>query len=188
MPATALSALRTAVLVAAAVLALSAGPVFAQLGDPSGPGQPVPLPAAQCPRTVGCQYAERNYLPDGYRFQMLQICGANCTSQYWVTNIPDGQALLTIEPVRGGGIVAVGPGSGPDDMHPPVRTVLPDYAPSDPACCPSQYRDTTYTWDAASGALVAGDPTVVPAPEFAGWDNVRANLESEQFFEVFRGL
>jgi hypothetical protein len=180
--------MRTAILAAVAVSLLSAGLAAAQLGDPAGPGQAVPAPPAQCPRTFACQYAERNYLPDGYRFQALRVCGANCTTQYWASSIPDGQSLLAIDPVRGGGIVAVGQAASPQDPHPPVRTFLPAYAPEDAACCPSQYEDITYAWDPASNALVAGSPTVVPATEFEGWDATRARLESEGFFEVFRGL
>jgi hypothetical protein len=179
---------RTAVLAAATVCVLSVGPVVAQVGDPSGPGQAVPMPPVQCPQVLGCTYGERNYPPDGYRVQVLQVCGANCTNQYWVSSMSDGQLLLAIEPVRGGGIVAICQGADPQDMHPPIRTVLPNYAEQDPACCPSEYVDTTYTWDPASATLVAGDPTVVPAAEFGGWDSVRAGLESEGFFEVFRGL
>jgi hypothetical protein len=159
---------------------LTITPAFAQLGAPSGPGQAVDLPPAQCPATVACSYAERNMLPDGYRFQQLEVCGANCTTQYWVTTIADGRVLVEIDPVRGGGIMAVGKGD-----HPPVRTVLPDYAPSDPACCPSGYADTTYTWDDASGSLVAADPVIVPASSFEGWDKVRTDLQTQLFTEVF---
>jgi hypothetical protein len=180
--------LRAALLAVAATCVLSAGLAAAQLGNPSGPGQSVPAPPEQCPMTTGCQYAERNYLPDGYRFQMLVVCGASCTSQYWVTNIPDGQLLFTMEPVRGGGIVAVGPAPDPQDMHPPVRTIFPDYGPTDAACCPSQYQDLTYAWDAGSNTLVAGTPTVIAAADFGGWDNLRQSLQAEQFFEVFPSL
>jgi hypothetical protein len=169
---------------AAVACVLSVGSVVAQLGDPTGPGQPVPIPPAQCPATVSCQYAERNYLPDGYRVQMLQVCGANCSSQYWVSDVAGGQALLTIDPVPNA-LIAIGRGADPQDAHPPVRTILPDYAASDPRCCPSQYRDTTYTWDSARGALVMGAPVTIPAAEFGGWDAARAGLESEQFSEVF---
>jgi hypothetical protein len=164
------------------------GPAGSGLGNPSGPGQAVSHPPAQCGGVLACQYGERNSLPNGYRFQALQVCGANCTTQYWVTNIPDGRLLLTVQPVRGGGIVAVGRGSGTDDPHPPVRTVLPAPQPADPACCPSEYRDTTYTWDVASGRLVPGTPTVIPAAQFGGWDSVRQRLEADQFSEVFGGL
>ena len=175
-------------IIAAAMVSLPAGLAVAQLGDPAGPGQAVPAPPAQCPRTFACQYAERNYLPDSCRFQALQVCGANCTSQYWASSIPDGQSLLGIDPVRGGGIVAVGQGANPQDPHPPLRTFLPAYAPEDAACCPSQYEDITYTWDPANNALVAGSPTIVPAMEFGGWDATRASLEGEGFFDVFHGL
>ena len=76
MPARLAPALRTPLLPAALATLLSAGQVGAQLGDPAGPGQSVPVPPAQCPRTLGCQYAGRNSLPEGYRFQMLHVCGA----------------------------------------------------------------------------------------------------------------
>jgi hypothetical protein len=188
MPASPAYASRIAMLAAAAATVLSVSPAVAQASDPPGPGQDVPPPPAQCPQVLACTYTERNYLPNSYRFQMLRVCGANCTSQYWVSSIPEGQLLVAIEPVRGGGIVAIGRAADPQEAHPPIRTVLPDFAPKDPACCPSQYADTTYVWDPASATLAAGDPTLVPAGEFDGWESVRARLESEGFFEVFRGL
>jgi hypothetical protein len=165
----------------------ASGAAASGLGSPSGPGQAVSHPPAQCGAVLACRYSERNSLPNGYRFQALEVCGANCTTQYWVTSIPDGRLLLTIEPVRGGGIVAIGRGTGPDDPHPSVRTVVPAPQPADPACCPSQYLDTTYTWS-PSEELVAGTPTVIPAEQFGGWDSVRQSLEAEQFSEVFGGL
>src|SRR5215468_12129306 len=133
---------RLFVLVATAALAsatLSAASLAQApaLGDPAGPGQAVPMPAPECPRTVACQYAERSFLPDGYRLQSLQVCGANCTTQYWVSAITDGQQLLAVDPVRGGGVVVVERGV----QKPRVRTVLPNYAASDPACCPSGFTD-----------------------------------------------
>ncbi len=169
-----------------ALVALAARPGAAQLGDPTGPGQAVPPPPPQCPETIACTYMEHNALgPGGYRFQMLRVCGANCSVQYWVTNAPDGRLLLGIEPVRGGGIVAVGRATSPNDAYPPVRTILPDYAPTDAMCCPSGFKDTTYTWDAAQGTLVAGTPTVIPASSFPGWERLRQQLQQEEFFDVF---
>jgi hypothetical protein len=157
----------------------------AQLGNPTGPGQAVPPPPAQCPDTIACTYSEHNYLPDGYRFQRLQVCGANCTTQYWVSNLADGQLLLTIEPVRGGGIIAIGQAASAADAHPPLRVIVPDYLPSDALCCPSQFKDTTYTWDAARNTLVASASRVIPAGEFGGWEALRQELQGEQFFDVF---
>ena len=173
--------------VGAAVLgcALSAVTALAQVGAPSGPGQAVTQPPAQCPATTSCTYSERNFLPAGYRVQKLDVCGANCTSQFWVSTIPDGALVLEVDPTRGGGIVAVGQGIGPAGSHPPVRTVMPAYAATDPACCPSGYADTTYTWDPGSGTLVAGQPAIVPTADFAGWDQVRTNLQNDKFFDVF---
>ena len=55
-----------------------------------------------CPKTIACQYAEYSMLPSGYRLQSLAVCGANCTTQYWVSSLSDGQQLLEIDPVRGG--------------------------------------------------------------------------------------
>ena len=103
------SAVRTAVLAAATTLALSAGLVAAQIYLPSAPFQSVSVPPTQCPSTLGCTYSERNPLTpnNGYRFQMLQTCGANCATQYWVSNVSDGKVLLTIEPIRGGGLIAI---------------------------------------------------------------------------------
>jgi len=170
-------------LVAATVLGVPA--VAASAAQPTGPGQPVEQPAAECPGTISCTYGERNFLPNGYRVQKLEVCGANCTSQYWVSLMADGTALVTTDPVRGGGVVAVGQPAGSQDPHPPVRLVLPDYQQGDAACCPSQYADTTYTWDAAAGTLVAGEPDIIPATDFAGWDALRANLQSDHFVVVF---
>ncbi len=88
MPAIALSAVRTALLAGTTTLALSAGLVAAQIYLAPAPFQSVPIPPAQCPSTLGCTYSERNPLSpnSGYRFQMLQTCGANCATQYWVSN------------------------------------------------------------------------------------------------------
>ena len=154
------------------------GPDDKPLADVSGPGQPVPMPAPQCSRTVACQYAERNFLPSGYRFQILQVCGANCTTQYWVSASAGGTQLLEIDPVRGGGVLAVGRSDVYGD-HPPVRSVLPSYAATDPACCPSGFADTTYSWDPTANALLPEEPVVTPAAEFPGWDAVRQELNNE---------
>jgi hypothetical protein len=57
--------------------------------------------------------------------------------------------------------------------------VIPAYAPQDPACCPSAFSDTTYSWEAASNTLVAGDATATPADEFPGYDATRQALTGE---------
>ena len=160
----------TATLALIVALVASASPVGAQNG-PSGPGQAVPQPSAQCPQTIGCTYAEENLIPVGYRLQSLQVCGANCTTQYWVSLLSNDQQLLEIDPVRGGAIVATNANS--------VRVVMPAFGPNDPACCPSGFSDTTYTWDDPSGSLVAGQPEVTPSDQFPGFDAVRQELQSE---------
>ena len=68
------------------------------IGDDSGPGQSVAQPAAQCPHTIACTYAEQNLIPTTYRLQSLEVCGANCTTQYWVSAMADGQSLLEVDP------------------------------------------------------------------------------------------
>jgi hypothetical protein len=158
----------------------------AQIADVTGPGQAVPVPAPQCPSTAACQYAERNFLPNGYRVQALQVCGANCTTQYWVSTM-DGTLLLALDPVRGGGILAVGRATV-DDPHPAVRTVMPVYQEGDPACCPSLLADTTYRWDTSTSTLQAGEPSMIPAENFVGWDAFRDFLTTDGYFDVFRGL
>lgn len=151
----------------------------------TGPGQPAPRPAAMCPQTIGCTYDERTVTPAGYRFQSLTVCGANCTTQYWVSLVADNRLLLEAPPVRGGGLVAVGKsvdGGGP----PAVRTVFPSYEAGAPACCPSNYVDTTYTWDAAQNALVPGASVVTPADD----DGLAAALDrltQDGFIEIFGG-
>ncbi len=144
----------------------------------TGPGQAVPRPTPICPQTIACTYAERTFLPDGYRLQSLQVCGANCTTQYWVSRSADDQQLLELDPVRGGGVVAV-QRTTTDDAHPPVRVVLPAYAPTDPAGCPSSFADTTYTYAPDSETLEAGQPDVTAAADFPGWDAVRQELMAE---------
>ena len=96
-------------------------PVSAQIADVAGPGQSAPRPGPQCPQTLGCTYEERMLPPAGYRFQALTVCGANCTTQYWVSAMADGKPLLEVPPVRGGGMIAVArsedggsPPAGPD--------------------------------------------------------------------------
>ena len=161
-----------------ASIPLTASAQSTALGDPAGPGQSVARPAAECPRTIACQYAERTFLPDGYRFQSLQVCGANCTTQYWVSTSTDDQQILTLDPVRGGAVIALQPSTSAN-AHPEVRVVLPSYGSADPACCPSSYADTTYAWDDASGTLSPGSAVLTPAAEFPGWDQVRQELQVE---------
>jgi hypothetical protein len=177
--------LQIVALVAATTAALAAGPARAQLGDPRGPGESAPPPPAMCAQTISCTYSERNYLPSGYRFQSLQVCGANCTTQYWVRNMPDDQVLLSTDPVRGGGLVTVQRATDPNDTHPGIRIILPHYTPSDAACCPSGYQDITYTWDPATATLVASSATIIPTADFGGWETELHRLESAQFFKVF---
>jgi hypothetical protein len=160
------------------VAAQGAGQGAGAIGDVSGPGQSVSQPAAQCPQTTECQYTEENLFPTGYRMQALQVCGANCTTQYWVAAMSDGSQLLELDPVRGGAVLAVGKGTGPAS-HPPVRVVMAMYAATDPACCPSGYSDTTYTWDAASNSLLPGEPIVTPSDQFPGYDATRQELNAE---------
>lgn len=175
-------------------LALSAAPfvaavgvALAQAGGPTGPGQSVDQPPAMCPEAMSCSYEERNYLPNGYRAQMLQVCGANCTSQYWLSDRVGGQLLVSTEPIPGGAVIAVGRAESSDETHPPVRLVAPNYQPEDARCCPSWYSDTTYRWDATSGTLVADEPTYLPADQFPGWDGLRTQLQDAGFFEIFGG-
>jgi hypothetical protein len=173
-------------LAALVALAVSAAPVGAQIADVPGPGQPVTQPPLQCPQTIACTYEERGQLPAGYRFQALTVCGANCTTQYWVSTSADGKVLIEIPPTRGGGLIAVAraaDGGGP----PAVRTVLPGYGPNDPACCPSSYVETTYTWDDGQGTLVAGEPVSTPTGDGDAWPAAHERLVQDGFFEVFGG-
>jgi hypothetical protein len=170
------------------VLSLSTAPANAQIANVPGPGEPVPQPAAQCPQTVSCTYDERTLTPAGYRFQSLTVCGANCTTQYWISSVADGKALIEVKPVRGGGMIAVArenDGAG----RPAVRTVLPNYGASDPACCPSSWVDTTYNWDAAKGVLVPEEPVTTPiqADDEIDWVDAHDMLMQDGFIEVFGG-
>jgi hypothetical protein len=164
--------------ISAALLAsvLAIQPTFAQIADVPGPGEPVARPASQCPQAIGCQYAESHVLSTDYLLQSLQVCGANCTSQYWIGAVSDGHELLATDPVRGGAVVAVQRTQGD---YPPVRVVMAMYGPNDPGCCPSGYADTTYTWDPNSSTLVAGDPSITPADQFAGYEATRDELTAE---------
>ena len=162
-----------------AMVPLGADAQSTALGDPGGPGQVVARPAAECPRTIACQYAERTFLPDGYRIQSLQVCGANCTTRYWVSTSTDDQQILALDPVRGGAVIAVRPSMPTTSAHPEVRVVGASYGSGDPACCPSSYTDTTYIWDDASGVLVSGSPQMTSAADFPGWDQVRQELQVE---------
>jgi hypothetical protein len=189
---------------------LGGAPALAQITDPVGPGQAVSQPAPMCPAIAGncylqvvfnnqvvpgtaarcgpfpgCGYSERYFLPDGYRFQMLNVCGANCTTQYWVINRPDNRLLLGIDPVRGGALVFIAPSTTQNDPHPPIRVIVPDYGANDPACCPSGYVDTTYAWDAARNTLVANAPVPILAGDFPGWDMMRQTLAAGQYVEIF---
>jgi hypothetical protein len=162
-------------------------PAEPAIGEVSGPGQAARMPAALCPRTVACRFAEFSDPRDGYRVQALEICGANCTTQYWMSTVTDGQQILEIDPVRGGGLLTVKQ-AAPGETHPAVRTVLPIYAPNDAACCPSAFADTTYTWDTVTGTLVAGEPSMIPSGGFVGWDAMRVALANDGFVEIVAGL
>lgn len=169
-------------------LSHSTSPASAQNGDVSGPGQPVPRPASLCPQTIGCTYDERTLEPAGYRFQSLTVCGANCTTQYWISSIADGKLLMEVAPVRGGGMLAVSR-ENEGDGRPAVRAIVPDFSGSDPACCPSSYVDTTYSWDAAQGALVPGQAVTTPvaADDQIDWVDAHDMLLQEGFIEIFGG-
>lgn len=180
----------SSVLALVSLLAFSLSPTAAnaQIGNVPGPGQPVAQPASQCPQTTSCTYDERTIAPAGYRFQSLTICGANCTTQYWISAVADGKLLVEVKPIRGGGMVAVERGND-DSGHPAVRTIVPNFAGSDAACCPSSYVDTTYTWDAAKGAMVAGQPTTTPVTpdDEIDWIDAHDMLMQDGFVEVFGG-
>ena len=64
---------------------------------------------------------------------------------------------------------------------------LAAYGPNDPACCPSSSVDTTYTWDAVQGTLVAGEPVSTPTGEDDGSAGVHERLVQDGFFEVMGG-
>jgi hypothetical protein len=178
------------VLVLGAMVALfpSAALVSAQIGDVSGPGQPVPRPTPFCPKTESCTYDERTLDPAGYRFQSLTVCGANCTTQYWISAVADGKLLMEVPPVRGGGVVAIARENDPNG-RPSIRTIVPRYEAADAACCPSSYVDTTYSWDAAKGALVPNQPTSTPltADDEIDWVDAHDMLLQDGFVEVFGG-
>lgn len=150
----------------------------ASIADVTGPGQVVAQPAAECPRTVGCQYSEQNLLPNGYRFRSVQVCGANCTTQYWVSSMATGDPYLENDPLRRGAILAVAPGAA-SGGHPSMRVVKPQYGPTDPACCPSSYTDATCTWDVASNSLAVGASSSTPADQFPGFEAARQELNHE---------
>ena len=114
------------------------------------------------------------------------VCGANCTTQYWVSSIADGRLLVEVPPVRGGGLIAVSRANEADGP-PAVRTFLPSYGSADPACCPSAYLDTTYSWDASKNALVPGEPITLPADDESAWEEAHDRLLKEGFVEVFGG-
>ena len=175
-------------LVALLAFSPSAIPAHAQIGDVPGPGQPVARPASQCPQTASCTYDERTIMPAGYRFQSLTICGANCTTQYWISAVADGKQLVEVKPTRGGGMIAVERDNS-EGGHPAVRTIVPSYAPSDATCCPSSYVDTTYTWDAAKGTMVAGQPVSTPVTpdDEIDWIDAHDMLMQDGFVEVFGG-
>jgi hypothetical protein len=169
--------MRRGISAAVLVALLSIRPAYAQIADVPGPGQAVAQPPPQCPQATGCQYAEYRLFSTDYRVQSLQVCGANCTSQYWIGAVSDGHQLLATDPVRGGAVVAVQRVS--DDDHPPVRVVMAMYAPTDPGCCPSAFSDTSYTWDPSSNSLVAGEPVLTAADQFPGYDATREQLAAE---------
>ena len=180
----------TSLLALVFLLAFSLSPTAAnaQIGDVPGPGQPVARPASQCPQTTSCTYDERTIAPAGYRFQSLTICGADCTTQYWISAVADGKLLVEVNPTRGGGMIAV-ERENDADGHPAIRTIVPDFSASARACCPSSYVDTTYTWDAAKGSMVPGQPvsTPVTAEDEIDWIDAHDMLMQDGFVEVFGG-
>ena len=151
-------------LVPVAMLAVltSAPPAMAQIGDVPGPGQPVSRPAAQCPQTVSCTYDERTLMPAGvpisvadHLWRQLHDSVLDQLDPRWEA-ARRGAAHARRRHDRRGTLKR----SGMDARR--VRTIVPSYGASDPACCPSSYVDTTYTWDNARGSLVPGEPVSTP--------------------------
>lgn len=163
-------------------------PASAQIGNVAGPGQQVPRPASLCPQTTSCTYDERTLQPAGYRFQSLTVCGDDCTTQYWISSVADGKALLELKPMRGGGTIAVARESAAGSP-PSIRTIVPTFGAADRPCCPTSYVDTTYTWDAAQGTLVAGTPVTTPVTpdDEIDWVDAHDMLLTDGFIEVFGG-
>ena len=137
---------------------------------------------------MSCTYDERTLTPAGYRFQSLTICADECTTQYWISTVADGKQLVEVAPTRGGGMIAVSRETEANG-RPSVRTVLPSYGSADPACCPSSYIDTTYSWNAAQGTLVASAPVTTPMQhdDEVDWVDAHDMLMQDGFIEVFGG-
>jgi hypothetical protein len=177
---------RIAVLLALG-LALSVQGVGAQtppFSGSNGPpdrsiGQDVPQPPMQCGPRFRCSYQETVSPDTAYRIQALSICGNNCSGQYWISDAADGHLLLSLGPVAGGATLALGTTS----PHPDLRIIRADYQPADALCCPTQFTDTTYGWDASRSVLTAGTPIVIP-PGYYSLEAMRLTLERDHFTEL----
>ena len=106
-------------------------------------------------------------------------------AQHWIRDTGTDQGLLALEPLRSRVYTALREISGSTEAYPPLRVIAPEYLPGDPGCCPSQWRDTPYIWDAGSRSLVAGSSTTMRAEEYNA-DAIQLSLAAAQFFEVFR--
>ena len=141
----------------------------------------MPQPTVQCPaEEVSCTYADRYLTHNGYRFQMLQICGVSCRTEFWVST-PDGQVLLNT-PMHNTGILAVrtsGPGVNPET--PPVRVVVPLFAATDRLCCPSEYSSTVYEYNPAGSFT----PTPLPNVPAASLEDLKQSVTAEGWTVVF---
>ena len=152
---------------------------------PAGPAMAVPRPAVQCPQTAACTYQERSDASTNYLFQALEVCGADCSTQFWVSDLASDQDLLDVPPIAGGGIVAVSRARLASTDRAQVRTVLPQFSPSDPTCCPSSYIDVTYGWDASGQTLVPAATVTIASANFNSWVAQRSRLQADGFVDVF---
>jgi hypothetical protein len=168
---TALHRLRLAALAAATASMLLMGRGAAQVA----PVEPMPQPTVQCPaEEVSCTYVDRYLTHNGYRFQMLQICGVSCRTEFWVST-PDGQVLLNT-PMHNTGILAVRTsGAGVNPETPPVRVVVPLFAATDRLCCPSEYSSTVYEYNPAGSFA----PTPLPNVPAASLEDLKQSVTSE---------
>jgi hypothetical protein len=151
-----------------------AWPAVAQVSAAPAAYQVEPAPAPVCTiEFTACTYGESmpfaiDFNAPRYRIQGRLACGANCTSTYWITNAATGALLLNASDT---GVVLA-------TRENQIRLIVPSDVGRQARCCPTQFVDTTYTWDPSRGVLAESARSTITVDDY---DRVVQGLEGQGF-------